>query len=432
MATTEQPVVQVEFPVEFQGLFAPKRYKVRYGGRGGVKSWSFARALVLLAQDRKLRILCARELQSSIKDSVHHLLVDQIDLLGLQPWFEVTERSIRNLLTGSEFIFKGLHHNINEIKSTEAIDICWVEEAQMVSKESWELLIPTVARANGPFGQGPEIWVSFNPGEEKDDTWQRFVVNTPPDCDILKINFDSNPWLPEQMEKERRYMLQIDPEAYRHIWLGFPRQIGSSVIFKGRYTVHNFDTPKDPIPTFHHGLDFGFANDPMAFGRNYITGEPPEEELWIDREVFGFGIEIDDYEEWMTGRNPKTGERSEFSKGIETSREWPIYADGARPESISYLRKRGFHIEAADKWPGSVEDGIAHLKAFKMIHIHADNCPLAAQEFSLYSFKVDRITQEVLPIIVDKHNHYIDGLRYSHNKYIQARGNVAMWERLAQ
>jgi phage terminase large subunit len=426
MSSVSIPVKPIQFTEDYMGLFRPKRYKVRYGGRAGIKSWSFARALVLMATERKLRILCARELQASIKDSVHRLLQDMIDDMGLTPWFSITQTSIMHRITGAEFIFKGLRHNFNEIKSTEAIDICWVEEAQLVSKESWEVLVPTIRK------QGSEIWVSFNPLEEEDDTYKRFVTNTPWDCDILKVNFDRNPWFPETLERERQYMLMTDPEAYAHIWEGNVRKIGSSIIFKGRYMLDVWETPVDPMPIFRHGLDFGFAADPMAFTRSYTTGEPPEEELWIDREQFGYGIEIDDYEEFMTGINPKTHMPStkEGVHGIETARDWPIRADSARPESISYLRKRGFNIEPAEKWPGSVEDGIAHLKAFKKIHIHATYCPYMAQEARLYAYKVDRVTQDVLPIIVDKHNHGWDSQRYAHDRFIKARGELGMWERL--
>jgi phage terminase large subunit len=411
MAAAAPQLVNVQFTEDFQGLFQRMRYKVRWGGRGGLKSWSFARALVIMATERKLRILCARELQASIKDSVHRLLVDQIDLLGLTPWFYVTQTAIVHKLTGTEFIFKGLRHNFTEIKSTEGIDICWVEEAQLVSKDSWEVLIPTIRKDNS------EIWVSFNTGEDTDETYKRFVTNTPPDTDIRKVNWSDNPWFPDALERERVYLLKIDPEAYEHIWNGAPKKLGSAVIFKGRYIVHNFDTPVDPMPTFRRGLDFGYANDPMAFSSSYVTGDPPEEELWIPQCIFGYNIEIDNYEDYMLK--------------MPYAKEWPIHADSARPESISYLAKRGFNIVAAEKWPGSVEDGIAHLKAFKIIHIHSEHAAGLAQEARLYSFKVDRITREVLPIIVDRHNHGWDSVRYAHDMYIKSRGELQEWERLA-
>jgi phage terminase large subunit len=412
------PRINLQVTPEFAGLLEPHRYKVRWGGRGGMKSWQFARMLIARATERKLRILCARELQASIKDSVHRLLQDQIEILGLTPWFNITQNSISHKLTGAEFIFKGLRHNYTEIKSTEAIDICWVEEAQLVSKDSWEVLIPTIRK------DGSEIWVSFNPIDDDDETYVRFVVNTPPDCDIKKVNWDDNPWFPPVLEKERQYMQQNDPDAYNHIWNGYTRKFGSAIIFKGKYQIHVWDTPTDPQPIFRLGLDFGYANDPMAATRSYVTGEPPDEELWIDWEVYGLGIEIDSYEHFLVHGTP------EGRPGIPDVKQWPMVGDNARPESISYLATRGFNIRACEKWPGSVEDGIGHLKAFKVIHVHAERCPMIAQEFGLYSFKVDRVTRDVLPIIVDKHNHGIDSVRYAHDMFILQRGELAQWEKL--
>lgn len=425
------PNIPVEFEEEFEGLFEPHRYKVRWGGRGGMKSWSIARALLILGHGRKLRILCARELQNSIKDSVHRLLVDQMWLIGLAAWYDVTDKSIRHKITGTEFIFKGLKINANEIKSTEGIDICWVEEAQIVSYDSWEMLIPTVARTQGPFGMGSEIWISFNPLEDTDETYKRFVVNTPPDCDIVKVNYDANPHLPRVLELERLYMLKENPEAYDHVWLGNTRRIGSSVIFKNKYVIEPFDTPTDPTPTFYHGLDFGgLGAAPMCLTRNYITGEPPEEHLWVDREVYAYGVSLEQYPEYMTGQD-QYGNKSELSEGIDTARQWPIIADSAEPKSVDYLAKQGFNIVGADKWAGSVEDGIQHLKAFKMIHIHATNCPRSGMEARLYSWKKDKNTGMVLPIIVDANNHFWDATRYSHNNFIQNRGGLKAWERLS-
>ena len=181
--------LSVELPEGFECLFTPARYKVLYGGRGGAKSWTIARALVLMAAERPLRILCAREFQSSIGDSVHRLLTDLIWDLGLQHCFTITEIALTST-AGSLFIFKGLRKSIQEIKSLEGIDICWVEEAQSVSNESWDILIPTIRK------QRSEIWISFNPCEETDPTYQRFVLKPPPGAIVRKINWDDTPGFP--------------------------------------------------------------------------------------------------------------------------------------------------------------------------------------------------------------------------------------------
>jgi phage terminase large subunit len=421
----------IDFARKFQGLFRPHRYKVRWGGRGGAKSWSVARALVLLSHSHRLRILCVRELQNSIKDSVHRLLKDQIDMMGLSPWFYITQQSIVSLVTGSEFIFKGLRHNINEIKSTEGIDICWVEEAQLVSADSWELLIPTIRK------EGSEIWITFNAIDEEDATYQRFVVHTPPNCDIEKVNWDDNPWFPDVLDAERKYMLSVDPLAYEHVWGGACRRMGDSVIFKGKFVIEGFPTPVDPVPSFKQGNDYGFAGSPNAFIRFWTTGSFPEEHLWVDEEIYGYGVEIDDVPKLLS---------KEPESGVGCFKTYPIKADAARPEMTSFLRRQGFVISSADKWAGSVEDGIAHMRMFKMIHIH-ERCKRLAEEFRLYSWKIDKKMAEaakmynwdaeklraaILPEPVDAFNHGIDAIRYGLDGYIQHRGGLGVWGKLAK
>jgi phage terminase large subunit len=414
--TLSNPVQNsMQFARKFQGLFQPYRYKVRWGGRGGAKSWSVARALILLAHGHKLRILCVRELQNSIKDSVHRLLKDQIELLGLTPWFYITQQSIVSLMTGSEFIFKGLRHNMSEIKSTEGVDICWVEEAQLVSEASWEVLIPTIRT------QGSEIWITFNALEETDATYKRFIINQPPNSNVEKVNWDDNPWFPDVLDQERRYMLSVDPIAYEHVWGGGCRVISDAVIFKGKFVIDSFDTPTDPPPRWFQGNDFGFAGSPNFYVRFWITGEFPNEEMWIDEEIVGYGVETDDL--------PKLLSREPVGESESITRRWPLKADAARPEIISFLKRQGFNVSAAEKWPGSVEDGITHLRYFKMIHIH-QRCTQMAQEARLYSWKVDKVSGLILPEPVDAFNHGWDAIRYALDGYIQHRGGLSRWAKL--
>lgn len=392
----------IDLPEPFECLLGDSRYVVLKGGRGGAKSWTIARVLVLLAAASPMRILCAREYQSSIADSVHRLLQDQIWNLGLQRRFKITESAITSN-TGSLFIFKGLRKSIQEIKSLEGVDLCWIEEAQSVSNESWDILIPTIRK------QGSRIWISFNPGEETDPTYQRFVVKPPPDAIVQTVNWEDNPWFPETLDSERRYLQSIDQEAYDHIWGGHPRTITDAVIFGNRTSVEGFETPPDA--RFFYGADWGFAADPTALVRSFIQGN----KLFIDQEQFGFGVEID--------------ELPQLFDAMPGTRAWPIKADGARPETISYMRRAGFNISAADKWPGSVEDGIAHLKGFEQIVIH-ERCKNMQQERRLYRYKVDPKTGEILPVIVDKHNHGWDAERYALDGYIQRRGGMGVWAKL--
>lgn len=392
---------RVKFAKPFESLFRPARYKVFYGGRGGAKSWAVARALLLTGLQKTLRILCAREYQTSIADSVHRLLSGQITALGLEAWYSVQKTRIVSR-TGTEFIFKGLHHNVIEIKSTEGIDICWIEEAQSVSEDSWQVLIPTIRKPDS------EIWITFNPLEESDPTYQRFVLHPPPRSVVQKVSWRDNPWLPDVLHEEMEYMRRVDPDGYMHVWEGETRKISEAIIFKGKYSIRSFQTPKDA--RFYFGADWGFARDPTALIRAFIV----DKTLYIDHEAYGVGVDIDDL-----ARRPGERGRSMFDE-IPGARNWPIYADSARPETISYVKQRGFNIRAAEKWPGSVEDGVAYLRSFEEIVIH-ERCKHMAQEARLYRYRVDPQTNEVLPKIEDANNHCWDSLRYALCKYITRR-----------
>lgn len=214
----------LQIPEAFGELFEPHRYKVYYGGRGGAKSWNFARVLVLEGYQKQIRVLCAREVQNSIRQSVHKLLSEQIDLLGLSDFYDVTERTIRGR-NGTEFIFEGLSRNVDKIKSMEGIDRCWVEEAQTVSEESWKLLVPTIRKP------GSEIWISFNPRLKTDSTYQRFVVHTPPEALVRKVGWRDNPWFPAELTAEMEHLKSIDFDEYMHVWEGELKEFADGAIF---------------------------------------------------------------------------------------------------------------------------------------------------------------------------------------------------------
>lgn len=224
------PEVDVEFPDTLSFLFEPHRYKIAYGGRGGAKSWNFARALIARAVEEKTLILCAREIQKSIDESVYRLLVDQIQEMGLSGFFEVQKTKIIGQ-NGSEFVFAGLRGNTDNLKSYEGVDIVWIEEAHVVSRNSWEKLIPTIRKA------GSEIWVTFNPELEDDETYQRFVADPPNNAFVRKVNWRDNPWFPDVLNQERldarRRMSDAD---YEHIWEGKPKQAVEGAIFAAEMT----------------------------------------------------------------------------------------------------------------------------------------------------------------------------------------------------
>ena len=260
-----------EFPEKLACLFEPSRYKVLYGGRGGAKSWGIARALLILGAKSPLRILCAREFQTSIKDSVHKLLCDQIEALGLLGFYEITQATIRGK-NGTEFAFAGLRNNISNIKSFEGVDICWCEEAQSVSRLSWNVLIPTIRKA------GSSIWVSFNPELETDETYQRFVLKPPADCVVVKVNWSDNPWFPETLRLEKDALKERDIEAYNTVWEGICRQTVDGAIFaremqmaelQGRITTVNYD-PSKPV---HAVFDLGWSDSTAIWFLQFIGME---------------------------------------------------------------------------------------------------------------------------------------------------------------
>jgi phage terminase large subunit len=413
-----RPEFVLDIPAKAIPIMSPYRYKVLYGGRGGTKSHTIARGLLAQSMAKRLRILCTREFQTSIADSVHRILSDQIYLLGLTDYFDIQARTIFNRKTGSQFIFKGLHHHIQEIKSIEGVDRCWVEEAQAVSEESWQVLEPTIFR-----NPGAEIWISFNPYKDDDPTYVRFVLQNPLNCFRLKLSWADNPWLSKEMNELRLFTLQKDPDAYDWIWEGHTRKISEATIFRNSFVVEPFEEP-EVVDRYFYGADWGFSVDPTALIRSFIH----EDVLYITHEAYAVGVELDDLPALFAGG---VAEKNGVEyPGIPGVKDWPIYGDNARPETISYVRRRGFNIEPADKWKGCVEDGIEHLKGFRKIVIHP-RCTNTAQEFRLYSYKTDPKTEQVLPVIVDKWNHSIDAIRYSLNGYIQARGGLGVWERLA-
>lgn len=274
--------IVVELAEPIRKLFTGRaRYRIAYGGRGSTKSWGFARMLIARAYQKPLRILCVRELQNSIKDSVHKLLADQIRLLKL-PGFTITNDSIRHV-NGSEFIFKGLRTNAHEVKSMEGIDICWPEEAQKISNDSWEVLIPTIRK------QGSEIWITLNPEYKSDATSQRFIENTPPDSKIIKINYDQNPWFTEALDKERLYLKRIDPIAYENVWLGeYKDPAHGGRVVKG-WSFANLDDSIQYDPHSRLYLTCDFNVDPMCWAVAHIRVIGGERHYHFFDEIIGEG-----------------------------------------------------------------------------------------------------------------------------------------------
>lgn len=386
---------RVDFPGKTRFLFQPHRYKVLHGGRGSTKSWSIARALLLMGAERSLRVLCAREIQRSIADSVLRLLADQIEALGLQHVYEVQRSYIRSKVNHSLFLFEGLRSNVTKIKSLEGIDVCWVEEAEAISEESWDVLIPTIRKP------GSEIWISFNPDLTEDPTYQRFVVNPPPSAHVVALNFADNPWFYEsELAAEEAYMRRVDPERHAWIWLGQPRKHNDAQVLKGKWRVDALAIPEEADGPYY-GADWGFANDPATGLRAWLLPGSVDGafRLYIDAEVYKIGVPVT--------------ELAAFFLRLPNVPGHVIRADSARPELIHHVNgQEGLVMQSAKKWPGSVEDGVTWLRSCEEIIIHP-SCRHTIEEARLWSYKTDRLTGDILPQLVDKHNHCWDAIRYA-------------------
>jgi phage terminase large subunit len=377
----------IRMPEAFDFLFEGEaRYRAAYGGRGSAKSHSFATALVIKARERPMRILCAREVQKSIRDSVKRLLDDKIEECGFGQHYESIDTEIRGS-NGSLIVFAGLRTNPDAVKSMEGFDIAWVEEANRVSQRSLELLVPTIRKP------GSEIWFTWNPDQPTDpvDVMFRSEGGPPPRSIVRAVNYDANPWFPEVLRADMEWDRRRDPEKYAHVWLGEYLRNSEARVFKN-WKVEEFETPEDA--RFYFGADWGFSVDPTVLVRCFMVGRT----LFVDQEAYRVGVEID--------RTPALFET------IPGSKRWPITADSARPETISYMRRHGFpNITPAQKGAGSVEDGIEFMKSYDIV-VHP-RCRHTSDELTFYSWKTDPLTGDILPVPADKHNHVIDALRYA-------------------
>lgn len=401
LRATKKENVKLTVPQVFKPLFkGAKRRNFIYGGRGSGKSWAVAQYCVFRAYQSKIKILCCRELQKSIADSVHALLCDVIERMGLTDFFTIQKNAIYGA-NGSVFIFAGIKSNVSEIKSMENVSIAWFEEAQAMSRESYDVLVPTI-RAEGSI-----LIFTFNPYKDNDPIYVE-MQNADENSLVIKANYSDNPYFPDvlrlEMEKDKR----DDYERYLWIWEGQCLGLSDAQIFRGKYTVKAFETPKNA--DFHYGADWGFAQDPTAVIRSFIIGNT----LYIDQCAGRVGCDLED--------TP-----SLFNE-VEGTSIYPIYADSARPETISFMRSKHYNVIASEKWAGSVEDGIQYLRSFSEIVIHP-RCKPVIEEFDLYQYKVDKQTGEVLRIPVDKFNHFIDALRYSHTVSMRGKNNGKVYEK---
>jgi phage terminase large subunit len=397
--------VDVKLPQKILDTFGPPRgayqYRVAKGGRGSGKSVGAATVALVWGFIEPLRILCVRQFQNSIRDSFYAELTTALDLY---PWladhYTVTKESITGK-NGTQFIFKGLDRNPQSIKSLAKIDLTIVEEGEDIPEQSWVNLEATIFRQ-----PKSELWAVYNPRKENSPVDTRFVKNKAPKSIVTDINYTDNPFFPAGLETLRQRDREVfDPATYAHIWEGAYLKNSKAQVFHGKYECKSFE-PADGWDGPYQGLDWGYSQDPTAMIRAYIHDEC----LYISHESGDVGIELDD-----------------VIKHIPCD-DWNRFvtrADSAQPSMISHVRRKGMtRIEGAKKGKGSVEDGIQFIRSFRRIIIHP-RCKKTLDEFNTYSWKIDRLSGDILDVPVDAHNHWIDALRYALEP-IMKRARVSM------
>jgi phage terminase large subunit len=397
---------RIKLPTKVKSVLAPPlgsaRYRALFGGRGSGKSFGVATMAAIWGYAQPLRILCTREFQASIKESFHAELKSAI---AAYPWleahYEVGVDYLRGK-NGTEFIFRGLRHNSQAIKSLSNIDLTIVEEAETVPEQSWLDLEATVFRR-----KGSELIAIWNPRTDGSPVDKRFRKEPPDNLLIAEVNWMDNPFFPEGLEELRqREQKRLDPATYAHVWEGAYLENSDAQVFHGKIDVGDFE-PQPHWDGPYYGGDFGFSQDPTAAVEVWIN----DGKLYIHREAVKVGLELDDTAKFVIDRIPG------FDR--EVSR-W----DSSRPESISHLKRHGLpRAQSVKKWAGSVEDGIQFLRSFERIVIHT-RCDTMQKEARLYSYKVDRLTGDITSKVEDDHNHCWDAVRYAVQPMIKRTGFV--------
>lgn len=370
----------------FKPLLQPARYKAAYGGRGSGKSRFFAGLLIEEQIAQPLDAVCLREVQRSLEFSVKRELEAAIQDMNAGAYFDVQDRRILSV-NGGVTIFEGMqNHTADSIKSLARFKRAWVEEAQNLTQNSLDILRPTLR------DEDSQLWFSWNPNKETDAVDAFFRNRPPANSIIVKANYTDNPWFPQILREERDHDERNGtPEKYAWVWLGAYQQAGDALVFKN-WRVEEFDSQDGAL--FRYGADWGFSIDPSVLVRCYLVGR----KLYVDHEAYQVGCEID--------RLP------DLFLSVPEAEKWPITADSARPETISYMRNHGFpRMTAAIKGAKSVEEGVAFLQGLEIV-VHP-RCRHTIDELATYAYKKDPDTNKPIPVLEDKNNHVIDALRYA-------------------
>ncbi len=380
----------------FEPLLAPARYKAIHGGRGSGKSRFFASLLVEEQISDNIDAVCLRQVQKSLEFSVKREIEAAIESMNAGAYFEVQDKRILSM-RGGVTIFEGLqNHTATSIQSLARFKRAWVEEAQDLTQFSLDILRPTIREEwvnDDGVMETSQIWFSWNPRKAEDAVDAFMRSGTPPKSAIVvKSNWSDNPWFPQVLTDEREHDLRTASAAkYAWIWSGAYLQADEDLVFRN-WRVEEFDT--DDGALYRYGADWGFSIDPSVLVRCYLSGR----RLFVDYEAYQVGCEID--------RLP------DLFLTVPQSEKWPITADSARPETISYMKRNGFpRMAAAIKGAKSLEEGVAFLQGLEVI-VHP-RCVHTIDELSTYAYQKDKATGKPIPILEDKNNHVIDALRYA-------------------
>ena len=379
-------VLALETPEVFEPLLAPARYKGAWGGRGSAKSHFFAGLWLAESVRDKLDFVCLRETLKSLEFSVKKLLESKVQACNAGAYFEIQDRRIISA-RGGVTIFEGMqNHTADSIKSLEGFDRAWFEEAQNATENSLTLLRPTIRKPKS------QLWFSWNPKLDTDPIDALLRGDDPPTgAIVVKANYSDNPWLPQELREEMEYDRRRDPDKYAHVWLGEYQRNSEARVFKN-WRVEEFDVSPDWI--LRQGADWGFSVDPSVLVQSAIVGKT----LYVPHEAYMIGCEIDSLPDLFLT--------------VPEAEKWPITADSARPETISYMQKHGFpKMFSAVKGAKSLEEGVEFLRSFDIV-VHP-RCKHTIDELTLYSYKLDKLTGKVTPMLQDKDNHVIDALRYA-------------------
>jgi len=379
----------IEFPPYFERVVESNaRYIGIRGGRGSAKTWSVGGWLVLRhAQDPSENSVCIREVQMTIADSSKALIERKITEYGFSGLFDPKDARIRRI-GGGDCIFRGMqNHTSDSIKSLEGRTFAWADEAHKLSTRSIQLLTPTIR------APGSKLVFTWNPEKEDDPVDQFFRENEgDPDFLCITANWDANPWFPDELRRDMERDRKRDPDKYLHVWEGHYRTRSDAQVFRN----WRIGEEKPPInAVWHYGADFGFAQDATAGVRCCLIGDT---KLYVDAEVYEVGV--------------PTEALPAFFARLPEARQWQMTADNARPETIDYCKRNGLpKMRPTRKGKGSVEDGISFLQGLDIV-VHP-RCANLARELGSYSYKIDKRTGAILPLVDDGNDHLIDALRYA-------------------